>query len=81
MKELKTKSIRDTAAREFVKRGLENTTTRDIARAAEISTASVYYYFVSKENLLYQILDQNRIEADQRDPTEPKRNPFRSSLT
>ena len=58
MKELKRKKIRDAAAMVLSVQGFENTTTRDIAKAAEISAASVYYYFDSKEDLLYQILDE-----------------------
>jgi len=57
-KEQKRRKIRDDAAKIFAERGFENTTTRDIAKAAEISPASVYYYFDSKEVLLYQILDE-----------------------
>ena len=58
MKEQKRRKIRDTAAKVLAEQGFENTTTRDIARAAEISPASLYYYFDSKEDLLYQILDE-----------------------
>jgi AcrR family transcriptional regulator len=58
MKELKRRKIRDAAAMVLSVQGFENTTTRDIAKAAEISAASVYYYFDSKEDLLYQILDE-----------------------
>lgn len=58
IKEQKRRKIRDAAAKIFAERGFENTTTRDIAKAAEISPASVYYYFDSKEVLLYQILDE-----------------------
>ena len=57
-KEQKRRKIRDDAAKIFAERGFENTTTRDIAKFAEISPASVYYYFDSKEVLLYQILDE-----------------------
>ena len=58
IKEQKRRKIRDAAAKIFAERGFENTTTRDIAKFAEISPASVYYYFDSKEVLLYQILDE-----------------------
>ncbi|MBW2609062.1 MAG: TetR family transcriptional regulator [Deltaproteobacteria bacterium] len=58
MKEQKREIIRNAAARLFAEKGFENTTTRDIARAADISNASLYYYFDSKEELLYQILDK-----------------------
>jgi AcrR family transcriptional regulator len=58
MKEQRRKTIRAAAAKLFAQKGYENTTTRDIARAANISSAAVYYYFDSKEDLLYQILDE-----------------------
>ena len=58
MKAQKRKEIRDIGTRLFVEKGFENTTTRDIARAAGISNAALYYYFDSKEELLYQALDE-----------------------
>lgn len=58
MKEQKRRKIRNAAAKLFAERGFENTTTREIAKAADISAASVYYYFDSKEDLLYQILEE-----------------------
>ena len=57
-KDDKRKIIGNGAARVFAKKGFDKTTTRDIAKAAKISAASVYYYFDSKEDLLYQILDE-----------------------
>ena len=53
----KRKIISDAAAKLFVEKGFENTSTRDIARAAGISSSAIYYYFDSKEELLYQIVD------------------------
>jgi AcrR family transcriptional regulator len=58
MKEEKRKLIRNAAARVFAERGFKSATTRDIARAAGISPSAVYYYFDSKEDLLYQILEE-----------------------
>jgi TetR/AcrR family transcriptional regulator, cholesterol catabolism regulator len=57
-KEEKRTKIRETAARLFAEKGFENTTTRDIAGAAGINNAALYYYFDSKEQLLYQILEE-----------------------
>jgi AcrR family transcriptional regulator len=56
MKEEKRKLIRNAAAKVFAEHGFKSATTRDIARSAGISPAAVYYYFDSKEDLLYQIL-------------------------
>jgi TetR/AcrR family transcriptional regulator, cholesterol catabolism regulator len=57
-KEDKRKKIRKAAARLFAEKGFENTTTRDIAGAAGINNAALYYYFDNKEQLLYQILEE-----------------------
>jgi len=57
-KETKRNNIRDIAARVFAKNGFERTTIRGIAEEGDISAASIYYYFDSKEELLYQILDE-----------------------
>jgi len=58
MKAEKRKIIRNAAAKVFAKRGFKSATTRDIARSAQISPAAVYYYFDSKEDLLFQILQE-----------------------
>jgi AcrR family transcriptional regulator len=77
MKDRKRKIILDAATKLFAKKGFEITTTREIARAAHISNAALYYYFDSKEDLLYQILDDTittglelikRIGANQKTP-------------
>jgi AcrR family transcriptional regulator len=57
-KQEKRMIIREAATRLFAEKGFENTTTRDIARAAKISNAALYYYFDNKEELLYQILEE-----------------------
>ena len=57
-KEEKRTKIREAAAKLFAEKGFENTTTRDIAGAAGINNAALYYYFDSKEQLLYQILEE-----------------------
>jgi AcrR family transcriptional regulator len=58
MKHEKRKKIQHVASKLFTEKGFENTTTRDIAEAGGISNASLYYYFDSKEDLLYRILDE-----------------------
>jgi AcrR family transcriptional regulator len=42
----------------FVSRGYERTTVDDIAERAGLSKGSVYFYFESKEGLLYALFDQ-----------------------
>jgi AcrR family transcriptional regulator len=47
------------ATKLFAKKGYESVTTRDIAKAAQVNNASLYYYFKNKENLLYEILNES----------------------
>jgi len=49
--------IADAAARLFVAKGFHKTTTRQIARAADISIGSLYEYFTTKEDILYIVCD------------------------
>lgn len=58
MSEKKKREIYAVAAKLFAKKGFENTSTRDISRAAGMSDAGLYYYFKSKEALLYEILNE-----------------------
>lgn len=43
------------SARIFAERGFEGTSMRDISRATGVSLSGLYYYFESKQNLLYLI--------------------------
>src|SRR3954447_7616972 len=49
--------IADTARRLFVERGFERVTVAEVAREAEVSEASVFNYFSTKEDLLYWRLE------------------------
>lgn len=74
----KRQVIRQIATRLFVHQGFENTTTRDIAKEVGISNAALYYYFDSKEELLYQILDEiittglNNLKEIEKGSSSPK---------
>jgi AcrR family transcriptional regulator len=46
--------IADTARQLFTERGFETVSVSEIARAAEVSEATVFNYFPSKEDLVYQ---------------------------
>ncbi len=58
MKEDKRKEICNIAVKLFAEKGFENTSTRDISKAAGMSDAGIYYYFESKEALLFEILEE-----------------------
>jgi AcrR family transcriptional regulator len=45
------------AAQLFVERGVESTSLSDIANALNITKAALYYYFESKQELLYRIVE------------------------
>jgi AcrR family transcriptional regulator len=51
------RQITDAAVRLFIEKGFHKTTTRQIARAAEISIGSLYEYFTCKEDILYMVCD------------------------
>ena len=46
-----------TAAQMFVERGVESTSLTDIGNALNITKAGLYYYFESKQELLYRIVE------------------------
>lgn len=43
----------------FAKKGFSVTTMRDIAKAAKVNVALIYYYFKDKEELLYHIIERS----------------------
>jgi len=49
--------ILDTAAQEFRQRGYAGTKVNDIAQAASMRAASIYYYFESKDQLFEEVLE------------------------
>lgn len=51
----KLQHILRTAARVFCDRGFEGASIRDISRASGVSLSGLYYYFKSKQQLLYLI--------------------------
>jgi AcrR family transcriptional regulator len=54
----KLKHILKTAAKIFAEKGFHRTSIRDIAHATKMSLAGLYYYFRTKEELLYLIQEQ-----------------------
>jgi AcrR family transcriptional regulator len=57
-KKLQTRQlIADTARRLFAERSFESVTVADVARAADVSEATVFNYFPTKEDLFYSGLE------------------------
>jgi AcrR family transcriptional regulator len=56
--------IIDAAARVFHEKGYDATTIQEIATEVGILKGSLYYYIDSKEDLLYEILEQSWVDAD-----------------
>jgi AcrR family transcriptional regulator len=54
----KLQKILKAAARIFAEKGFHRTSVRDIARAARISLAGLYYYVTTKDELLYLIQER-----------------------
>jgi len=55
----------DRALKLFQKRGVEATTMRDIAKAAGLSLGAAYYYFPSKEALVFAYYEANQAELEE----------------
>jgi AcrR family transcriptional regulator len=51
------KQIRRLAAEMFFERGYEATTMRELAAAIDIKTASLYYFFPNKEQILFDLIE------------------------
>lgn len=64
------------AAELFRERGYDRTRMEDIATLAEVSTPTVYNYFATKQGILIELLNQDRLEMQElveavlRDPPE-----------
>jgi AcrR family transcriptional regulator len=54
----KLKQILKASAKIFAEKGFHSTSIRDIARVTKMSLAGLYYYFRTKEELLYLIQEQ-----------------------
>jgi len=52
----RTRDIQRAAAELFFAKGYEATTIREIARALKIKSASIYYHWENKEEILFQII-------------------------
>jgi AcrR family transcriptional regulator len=51
-------ALREVALREFVESGYHAVSIRDLAREASVTLSFLYHYYESKQDLLYQLLDE-----------------------
>lgn len=65
-KESRSRQIQEIAAELFYKKGYAETSLDEIARRAEISKATIYLYFKSKDDLYYQIVEPALAELSRR---------------
>ncbi len=56
LKETQRLKILDAAKNEFLKKGIEGTSLRAIARTAEMSVGNIYHYYGSKEEIAEELL-------------------------
>lgn len=61
-KEARAAQIKNTAAGIFQRKGFESTTMDEIAQLCELSKASIYSYFKSKDDLFYSIIEHEMKE-------------------
>lgn len=78
--ELTRRRVLDRALRLFREHGVEGTTMRDIADAAGLSLGAAYYYFPSKEALLFAFYAENQAEMEARIALYPAGEPLRARL-
>ncbi|PJF45181.1 MAG: TetR/AcrR family transcriptional regulator [Phototrophicales bacterium] len=62
----KRQTILEAASQLMIAQGIENTSLADIARAANMSKGTLYYYYNSKSDLIFDIAEQhiNQITQD-----------------
>lgn len=59
----KFEAIRDAAQRLFVTKGFDNTTTREIAKLADVGIGTVFSYAADKRDLLFLIVNDDVVQA------------------
>lgn len=64
LKEDIKQKIMEVGTLKFKKEGYDNTSMKDIASAAGISTGNIYRYFLTKKHLLNEILKELEIEIE-----------------
>lgn len=63
--EQRRQEILKAAASVFARKGYEKATTREIARAADVSEGTIYNYFASKKDLLLALADMIEVQLEE----------------
>ncbi len=74
------RTLLERAQRLFQQRGVDATTMRDIARAAGLSLGAAYYYFPSKEALVFAFYEANQARFEELAAGLPGAAPLRERL-
>ena len=68
------KRILKVSQKQFAQQGFEQTTTRDIARDANIAVGTLFNYFPTKESIVENLVNEGCVRAVERFAGELERN-------
>jgi AcrR family transcriptional regulator len=75
-KDATRKRILSVAQRQFAQRGFEATTTRDIARGADIAIGTLFNYFPTKESIVEHLVGEACTRAAEKFANDPPAEPM-----
>ena len=75
------KRILKVSQKQFAQQGFEQTTTRDIARDANIAVGTLFNYFPTKESIVENLVNEGCVRAAERFAAELERNGQQDSAT
>jgi AcrR family transcriptional regulator len=75
------KRILKVSQKQFAQQGFEQTTTRDIARDANIAVGTLFNYFPTKESIVENLVNEGCLRAAERFAAELERNGQQDSAT
>src|SRR4051812_40583041 len=75
------KRILKVAQKQFAQNGFEQSTTRDIAREANIAVGTLFNYFPTKESIVENLVNESCVRAAERFAAELERNGKQDSVT
>ncbi len=75
------KRILKVSQKQFAQQGFDETTTRDIARDANIAVGTLFNYFPTKESIVENLVNEGCMRAAERFTAELERNELNDSFT